>query len=155
MNRLQTSLFKAGLRVFEDLGFMLPNEDLNPEQAGAEFEAGVSIDFYGPQNGTLILQIHGGILPILAANMLGEDEPPPFPQQQDALKELANVICGNLLPLISGTEAVFDLGEPRIREAPFEMDPKQPEAAAQKAIGLENGNAILWLFLKEGTGAHG
>jgi CheY-specific phosphatase CheX len=155
MNRLQTSLFKIGLRVFEDLGFMLPTADLNSEQASATFQAGVSIDFFGPLRGTLVLQLNGDILPVLASNMLGEDEPPPLLQQHDALKELANVICGNLVPLISGSEAVFDLGVPRIQETPFEMDSIQPAAAAQQTIGLENGNAVLWLFLSEESGTNG
>jgi CheY-specific phosphatase CheX len=155
MNRLQTSLFKVGLRVFEDLGFMLPTAELNSEQSNAAFQAGVSIGFFGPINGTLVLQLNGDILPILAANMLGEDEPPPLLQQHDALKELANVICGNLVPLISGTEAVFDLGEPQIRNVRFEIDTESPAAAAQQSIGLENGNAELWLFFSEESTSNG
>lgn len=155
MNRLQTNLFNVGLRVFEDLGFMLPTAELNSEQANATFQAGVSINFFGPLNGTLVLQLNGDILPILAANMLGEDEPPPLPQQHDALKELANVICGNLVPLISSTEAVFDLGGPEIRDIPFEIDADGPAAAAQQTIGLENGAAELWLFLSEESTING
>jgi CheY-specific phosphatase CheX len=154
MNPLQTSLYKAGLRVFEDLGFLLPTADLNPEQANAAFQIGVSIDFCGYLRGTLVLQLNGEILPVLAANMLGEDEPPPLPLQRDALKEFANVICGNLVPLLSNSEAVFDLGEPRIQDVPFEIDTKHSAAVAQQTIGLENGNAVLWLFLEE-SGANG
>jgi CheY-specific phosphatase CheX len=154
MNHLQTSLLKVGLSIFEDLGFMLPTADLNSEQANAAFQAGVSIDFFGPIHGALVLQLNGEILPDLAANMLGEDEPPPLIHQHDALKELANVICGNLMPLISGSEAEFDLGAPQIRDAQFETDPKHHTAAAQQTIGLENGNAMLWLFISEASRAN-
>jgi hypothetical protein len=153
MDRLQTSLFKTGLKVFEDLGFMLPTLNLNSEQVNAAFQSGVSIHFLGPLMGDFVLEISGGVLPVLAANMLGEDEPPPLSQQQDALKELANVICGNLLPLIAGSEAVFDLGAPQIRNAPIDKNASQA-AAAHQPIGLECGKAELWLFFPEGSGTY-
>ena len=147
MNRLQMSLYKVGLSVFEDLGFMLPTADLNSEQANAAFQVGVCIDFHGPLSGSLVLQLNGDILPVLTTNMLGEDELPPLSLQHDALKELANVVCGNLLPLISHSDAIFDLGEPQIRNTPVEKVSSQQAAVAQQTIGLENGSAMLWLFL--------
>jgi CheY-specific phosphatase CheX len=149
MNQLQTSLFRAGVRVFEDLGFMLPTSDLNSEQAAAPFHSAVSINFSGPMRGTLLLAINGDILPALTSNMLGEDDAPAARQQEDALKELANVICGNLLPLIAGPAAVFNVGEPQLRTSENATDRKLP-ITAEQAIGLENGRAELLLFLSEG-----
>jgi CheY-specific phosphatase CheX len=150
MNKLQTNLFKAGLKVFEDMGFMLPNSELDSEQARAEFHSAVSIEFNGPMKGKLILTINGDILPALTSNMLGEEEAPSALQQEDALKELANVICGNLLPLIAGPTALFQLGEPRLRSIHEDLNGNL-QAVAQQAIGLENGRAELSLFLSEGS----
>lgn len=148
MKQLQTSLFNAGLKVFEDLGFMLPTSELDPEQATAEFRSAVSVTFTGPVKGTLLVTISGDILPTLASNMLGEDEVPSDLQQKDALKELANVICGNLLPEIGGPTAVFDLGEPQIRASENLPDGNLP-LTAQQSIGLENGRAELLLYLSQ------
>jgi CheY-specific phosphatase CheX len=148
MNQLQTSLFNAGLKVFEDLGFMLPTSELDPEQAAAEFRSAVSVSFSGPVRGTLLVAISGDILPILASNMLGEEEAPSDLQQKDALKELANVICGNLMPQIAGPTAVFNLGEPQIRASENVPDGDLP-LIAQQSIGLENGRAELMLYLSE------
>jgi CheY-specific phosphatase CheX len=146
MNQLQTSLFRAGLRVFEDLGFMLPTLELDSEQAAAGFHSAVSVNFRGPMKGTLLVSINGDILPTLASNMLGEDEFPSALQQEDALKELANVICGNLLPMIAGPAAVFDLSEPQLRASGDVPDQNLP-IAAKNSIGLEKGRADLLLFL--------
>ena len=52
------------------------------------------------------------MLPGLAANMLGVDEAPGSAEQADALGELANVLCGNLLPAIAGEQHVFILEAP-------------------------------------------
>ena len=150
MNELQTSLFNAGLKVFEDLGFMLPTSELDPEQAAAAFHSAVSVHFRGPVRGTLLVAISGNILPTLASNMLGEEESPSDWQQKDALKELANVICGNLLPQIAGPRAVFDLGEPQIRTSEDVPNGDLPLTARQ-SIGLENGRAELLLYLSEGS----
>ena len=149
MNRIQTGLFSTGLRVFEDLGFMLPTMELDREQAAATFHSAVSIDFKGPVRGTLLVVINGDILPGLASNMLGEDDAPSALRQEDALKELANVICGNLLPLIADPAAVFDVGEPKVQPSEIASDWNLPLSAKQ-AIGLEKGRAELLLFLSEG-----
>ena len=46
--------------------------------------------------------------------MLGEDGPLELSEQYDAVCELANIVCGNVLPLIAGERAVFDLAQPRV-----------------------------------------
>lgn len=149
MNQLQTSLFNTGLKVFEDLGFMLPTSELDPEQAAAEFCSAVSVHFDGPVRGTLLVSINGDFLPVLTSNMLGEEDVPSDLQQKDALKELANVICGNLLPQIAGPTAVFDIGEPQI-QASEDLPDEDLSLTAQQSIGLENGRAELLLYLPEG-----
>lgn len=149
MNRLQTSLFNVSLRVFEDLGFLLPSPVLNEEQEETELGAAVAVEFTGPAKGTLLLSISGQVLSTLASNMLGEDVPPPEPQLQDALREVANVICGNLLPDIAGPEAVFDIGAPRVGKLQDLQSKIQGRLAARQAIGLEDGRADIQLFLSE------
>ncbi|MEE2995434.1 MAG: chemotaxis protein CheX [Gemmatimonadota bacterium] len=40
--------------------------------------------------------------------------PPSIPFQRDALGEITNVLCGNMLPLLSNTKAEFHLQTPTI-----------------------------------------
>ena len=89
------------------------------DQAAAEKKGEpvtVQVRFRGPFCGALELTISEAVLPELAANMLGIDENGPIGRdhQQDALCEIANVVCGRLLPLIGGRKAEFFIDQPAI-----------------------------------------
>jgi hypothetical protein len=76
----------------------------------------VAVTFKGPFDGLLVLAASDGVLLDLAANMLGLESgcKPTLEQQEDALKELVNVACGNLLPAIAGKEPVFHINAPEM-----------------------------------------
>jgi CheY-specific phosphatase CheX len=69
------------------------------------------LGFAGPFSGIFFLSVDDSLLDEMTENMLGLDEGASVSrsQREDALKEAANVICGNLLPQIGGRDAVFDL----------------------------------------------
>jgi hypothetical protein len=101
--------------VLEAQAFMFADEgdgDL-PEGAGPCAE----IRFDGPTRGHLALALHGGLAVDLAANVLGlEPEACTADIAADALKEVANVACGQILTRIWGEEVVFQLGIPAVRQ---------------------------------------
>src|SRR5438552_4102362 len=105
MIQLSATLFHAAAATFEDLAFQLPMPDGGSRQPDRQVVA--IVDFRGPFAGRLELGLSESMLPTVAANMLGQIDPPPIAEQHDALGELANVICGNLLPEIAGTGPVF------------------------------------------------
>ena len=142
---MQTALYQAAALTFEELGFLFPNEDLEPGQQAAAIDGIVTVDFQGPFNGSLVVRVCGELLPMIAANMLGEMEPPSAELQQDVLGELGNVVCGNALPLIAGREVVFRLSPPCVNASA----PAWEKAAAQTQVGLEEGRADVFLFVKE------
>ncbi len=86
----------------------------------------VSMSFMGPINGRVVIAVDRDMCPELAANMLGldADDPKAVLRGQDALKELLNVTCGNVLTKIAGDKPVFDLSVPEIHE----MDAERWEA---------------------------
>lgn len=146
--RMGMALYQAAILTFEDLGFLLPTPKLDQDQQTAAVDAAVEVAFCGPFAGSLVVQLCGGLLPALAANMLGEEEAPALALQQDAFREIANVICGNALPRVAGKQAIFHLGAPQLiaaAAAPVEGAAVLPRAAAH--IGLEQGRADLWLFI--------
>ena len=144
--KLETELYKAATLAFEELGFLLPTPEIDEQQLNARVEAAVSIDFEGPFSGNLLVRICGGLLPILAANMLGEDEAPSKSLQYDALGEIANVICGNMLPGIAGSKDIFHVSPPRLVESP-DLPP-----VAEVQVGLGIGRADLLLYVSEYPG---
>jgi hypothetical protein len=103
--------------------------------------AAVGVEYAGPYAGIMLLDLPAEVLPELAANMLGVDlgEEGEEKQRQDALGELGNVLCGNLLGQANGTEAVFNL------KAPQPLTPEQigewrgRGSALSAKIGLAQG----------------
>jgi hypothetical protein len=150
MNKdLQASLYQAATLTFEELAFMFPSPVLEDESLQAQLEATACVEFRGAFTGRLVIAAYGDAMPTLAANMLGDAEPPSPQDQRDALGEIANIICGNLLPMIADPKDVFHLDAPRISESmqPLPGHANAPVAEAQ--VGLDVGRAELTLFLDE------
>ena len=113
----------------------------------------VQVNFIGPFSGALVLNISRSVLPELASNMLGIDESGPISidHQQDALQEIANVVCGRLLPLIGGREAEFAIDQPQIIEANSSGNEHSlPETVAQVKLDLDEGMCVMTLAV-DGT----
>lgn len=103
--------------VLENLAFMfgesVENDSLD-EMAHDAVEA--RMRFAGPFSGSLSLVMPRNMCQELAANVLGLD---PEDEQadasgEDALKELLNVTCGQVLTSLAGQEPVFDLSVPLV-----------------------------------------
>lgn len=145
---------KVAESTFGELAFMLtmPQDD-DPGDGSAVWGYGASVAFDGPFSGKLFVSISEGMMDPLAANMLGlepGEEPPEGVMVKDGLKELLNVICGNLLPAIAGETVIFNISAPELLE-----DPSPPELlegnrlAGQSQMVLDAGVAYLSLFIDE------
>ena len=109
---LETKLYQSAARTFEEVCFLLTLREPAPDvPAAAEREIGVRIGFDGVFHGALEITCPAAIAEQLALAMLG-GEKPSAQQRQDAFGEISNVITGNLLPAIVGTELVFDVTAP-------------------------------------------
>ena len=144
---LERTLYKAAALTFEELGFILPTPELDEQQASALPDVTVNVGFDGPFAGQLAINICGSLLPLLASNMLGEDGIPALEQQHDGLREIANVICGNMLPGIAGSKLVFHIRPARILEKKLADQLLRTIPVAEVSIGLNEGRAELRLFL--------
>jgi hypothetical protein len=98
----------------------------------------VRVDFTGPFTGGMELALSASLLAELAANMLGTGEGTALSadEQRDALRELANVVCGNLLPAIAGSAQEFNIHTPYLASAD---GPEWADPAGVGHLVLENG----------------
>ena len=142
---LESSLYRVASSTFEELGFMLPDREPSERQLEAALDGEVSVSFQGPFDGCVRLRVFGGVLPTLAMNMLGESELPAEALQRDALGEVANVICGNVLPAIAGSTEVFRLDAPR-SGLPACRACSLGERVSVVVLGLDGGRAELSLY---------
>jgi hypothetical protein len=137
-------LTDAAERAFEQLGFLMP--DFDPPADPAESAAvtrGMMVRFTGPAAGALVVRGDDGLLEGLAANMLGTDGAPSLELQLDALGEIANVICGNVLPEAEDPGAVFRLAPPV--PAPL----AGPDARVRGAVRLHLDAGVAEITLLE------
>lgn len=146
-NALETKLYQAAARTFEDVCFLLTVREAAPEQpAPSEREIGVRIAFDGVFHGALEITCPRSIALQLANSMLGGDSP-SAQQLQDAFGEISNVITGNLLPAIAGSQLVFDVGAPGKLEG-------QPALSwrpcARVRMRSDEGPIDLVLYIDEG-----
>ncbi len=156
-NTMVRSLSQTTAATFEDLALLFPDAEPSAEQLAMPLDVTVSVDFRGPLTGRLVLRASHVVLPTIAANMLGEDESRQAPLQRDALGELANVICGNVLPAIAGAEAVFHLAAPRVHTASESLSREEDAPQAHVTFGVENGRieSLLFFFGDASVLAHG
>ena len=150
-------LLEVAGETLEQLAFVFSfPDDTHPDTLWETEVTGARVAFSGPVRVELLLVISQAAVPELAANMLGLDEGlvPPEDQQQDALKEALNVICGNLLPRIGGAEAVFDIQSPEaldgaaVKRSVDEWR-QQAKTLSSAALSLDEGECQLYLSCSE------
>jgi CheY-specific phosphatase CheX len=145
-------LQRAAEQTLESLAFAfpVPPEEMPPTEGPRTV---VGVEFDGPGRGHLFLSLADEMIAPLVGNMLGEFGEMPSPEQQrDGVKELLNVVCGNILPVLAGTKAVFSLHPPAICDGgllPERVD--GAGALANAMLSLDCGAAELRLFAPDGA----
>jgi CheY-specific phosphatase CheX len=141
---MQQALTQSAILTFEELGFVFAQPDesgIFPAEAADN--TAVTVRFNGEFGGQVVLRVEDQMLKPLAANMLGEDASDiSLEMQHDALGEIANVICGNFLPEIAGTRAVFSLERPVVGFT----DPAGPPNGST-VLDSDEGRADVRVFL--------
>ena len=137
--------------TIEKLVFMFASPYTPENSTEEDPDIGVSVSFNGPFSGTLGMKVSGEVLSEIAVNMLGvdnDDEISPE-DQNDALKETINVLCGNILPVIGGKQAVFNIGAPELIPEGEDMIVKSGEKLVSDVkLSLDEGRCDLVLFVK-------
>ncbi|HTS16048.1 MAG TPA: chemotaxis protein CheX [Verrucomicrobiae bacterium] len=123
--------------VLERFAFMFVEADsLESAPTGADEGLKTTIRFEGKQCGTLTLIAPKEFCQGMAANVLGMDPGQIVESNgEDALKELANVVCGTLTWTLFGDREVFHLSIPSV------VTLKMSEAAA--LLADKNGVALM------------
>lgn len=151
----RAAVVQVAAEVLEQQAFMFA-EEVSKEDLETAEEAfnRISIAFTGPPSGGLCVTLPGDLSAELAVNILGVDDEDELEEGDaaDAVKELVNVICGQLLTSMFGTETVFQLTIPTVEE----LDRAGWEAAKAdgEAIGLsiDDSPALAVLSLADEPG---
>ncbi len=145
-NVAEKILYRKAALIFEELGFLMPQPENGGDASSETVHAAVS--FNGPFSGCLLVSLNSGILPQLASNMLGGAESSERTLNEDALCEVANVICGNALPAIYGFDSIFHLNAPELIDASrLEILESTFQRSATIHISFDSGHAKVALFV--------
>jgi hypothetical protein len=133
--------------VFASMAFLFPAAAEDCPAGERDAESCASVAFAGSVCGRLVLRVPEAIVPSMAANMLGCPDPDAVSaeQQRDALGEMANVICGNLLPRLTSPRDIYHVAQPAFGPPPEE--PRRP--ACEARVCLEAGAVSLQLYLDQ------
>ncbi len=148
--KIDNKILKVTAETLEKLVFMFASPYDPEESIEQDPDTGVSVSFTGPFSGTLGMKVSGEVLSEIAVNMLGvDDEDETTPEDQsDALKETINIICGNILPVIGGKQAVFNIGAPMIIPEGEDIKGNDgEELVSDVKFSLDEGRCDLVLFV--------
>lgn len=104
--------------ILEKLAFMF-GEEVGTEEMPEPSEGITlsSMSFSGEMVGTLEMAVPTEMSVEVAVNVLGIDaDEIDAEAANDSLKEVLNVICGNILTAIAGEEPIFDLSVPGVKD---------------------------------------
>lgn len=148
MKTLPSQLIRATRSTFEDLGFMAATVELLEEQSGEALVHGAVVEFTGPVSGSLDVQVTRDLAATIATNMLGVDQTEDTEMHADALGEVANVICGNVVPALADPSAVFALMPPQAHNL---EEVAQHDGSVDIELGVEEGRVRVILRLVDPT----
>ena len=72
-----------------------------------------TVEFRGPGRGAVTITMPRAFLPTLVESFM-PDAVLDLRAQSDLVLELANIVCGNVVPRVYGRAAVYDLSPPRL-----------------------------------------
>ena len=110
--RVEKALKAVAHKTFEENCFMYPVPELKDIQEKLPLEATVEVKYRGDFTGRLVIETRGGLYRSIAVNMLSNEDP-TGEQKMDALGEIANIICGNVIPALGGSSHRYKIEAPR------------------------------------------
>jgi chemotaxis protein CheY-P-specific phosphatase CheC len=134
--------------AFEQLCFMYEMPELAEQQSDAAPAAATEVKYRGSFRGKLVLTVTGSLFDAIAAQMMGAAQT-TLQQRQDGLGELANVICGNVLPALADSAERFIIEGPVTVRDIRDSRPLLCPPVAAAVINFDKGRADARLYLDE------
>tara|TARA_Y100001935_G_scaffold217449_1_gene189721 strand:+ start:174144 stop:174614 length:471 start_codon:yes stop_codon:yes gene_type:complete len=140
------------LNTFEITCYMFPLEDWELEDIGGEQEpSGVTksvVAFDGAAEGGMVINPSDTLLDAIASNMLGVDEATQE-DKEGALCEIANIICGNTVPLFAKDDNICVIRPPRIADKNEDLNTLFGGMVHEQIkVNLDEGCAEISIYYK-------
>ncbi len=145
--KIEAVLEEASIKTFEDICFMYLEPELKDSQKNLDLEAMTEVKFRGDFSGKLIIESRGDLVSAVAANMLSNDHP-SAKQKKDALGEVANIICGNIVPSLGRRKGKGNKIESPVFLTKDELAKEEKgKPLAEVTLNFNQGRADIKLFV--------
>lgn len=152
---LKNKLNEIALNTFELTCFMFPLNEWEIEEANfssikADNLIQAIVHFDGVVKGGLILSAASELVNAIAANMLGVEQAKEE-EKEGALCEIANIICGNMVPLFAKQDNICYIHPPKILKQDEDITSLfENMQLDQIRILLDEGIAEISVYYAEG-----
>jgi CheY-specific phosphatase CheX len=147
--KIENVLKEATIRTFEDICFMYLEPELKDSQKSLELEAASEVKFRGDFTGRLMIESRGGLFSSIASNMLS-NEHPSLQQKKDALGEIANIICGNIVPSLGWRKGRgYKIESPIYLNKDELLNEEKGKLLAEITLNFNQGRADIKLFVDD------
>lgn len=152
--KLRERVFDIAINTFEVTCYMFPLEEWEIEE-GEDIQKPdpnlrAIVRFDGAATGAMIICPSYELLDAIAANMLGIDEATSA-EKEGALCEIANIICGNTVPLFAEDENICYIRPPRMAEIDEDPDLMFKDMHSEHVeILLDEGQIDISVYYKSG-----
>lgn len=142
---LQEFIQDSAYKTFEVTCYMFPVEAAELEDMGIDTDVEESdmvtsvVTFQGASTGAMFISVNDDLYDALAANMLGENTVADE-EREAALCEIANIVCGNIVPYFAANDEICKINPPKISN----LEEKE------EYENSEYGDEKLRLFVDEG-----
>jgi CheY-specific phosphatase CheX len=145
--QIENVLKESTIITFEDICFIYQVPELKDAQKNMELEAAAEVKYRGDLTGKLLIETRGGLSMAIAANMLSNDVP-SAQQKKDALGEIANIICGNVVPSLGRGKLEYKIESPRsLNKDELLKEEKQGNPLAEITLNFNEGRADIKFFV--------
>lgn len=145
--QIENILKESTIITFEDICFIYQVPELKDAQKDMELEAAAEVKYRGDLTGKLLIETRGGLSKAIAANMLSNDVP-SAQQKKDALGEIANIICGNVVPSLGRGKLEYKIESPRpLNKDELLKEEKQGNPLAEITLNFNEGRADIKFFV--------
>jgi CheY-specific phosphatase CheX len=146
--QIENVLKEATIITLEDLCFIYQVPELKDAQENLPLEAAAEVKYRSDDfTGKLLIETRGGLFSAIATNILSNDDP-SAQQKKDALGEIANIICGNVVPSLGGGGREYKIEPPRsLNKDDLLKEEKQGKPLAEITLNFNDGRADIKLFV--------
>ncbi len=149
LREIAESIFEITCYMFamdpEEIGEIHSEVDNN----GDEFRA-AKVTFHGAATGAMVISADEQLFVAIAANMLGVDETHEN-EKEAALREIANIICGNTVPLFAKNGKICYIDPPEIYSDASDLTKIYKDYNhCELTLYLDEGVSQISIFYKEG-----